>query len=105
MFAAWGRFVYRWRWATLVLSAALLGLSIVGLGAGGTLTTGNPVTSNLEAARAQKLIDLQPRPDQTPVESFTLIFASPERQVGDPSFRAEVESAVAPLQRDSRGTR
>ena len=28
MFAAWGRFVYRFRWATLVASGLLLGVSI-----------------------------------------------------------------------------
>jgi len=31
MFTAWGRFVYRWRWATLVVSSGLLIASIVGL--------------------------------------------------------------------------
>jgi RND superfamily putative drug exporter len=94
--------VYRWRWATLALSAVLLGLSVFGLLAGGTLTSGNPATSNLEAARAQKLIDLQPTSGQAAVESFMLIFASPDRQVGDPGFRADLESALAPVQRDPR---
>jgi len=52
MFAVWGRFVYRWRWATLVVSGGLLVISVLGLLMGGTFTSGGPVTSDLEAARA-----------------------------------------------------
>jgi len=52
MFARWGRFVYRWRWATLVVSVVLLAGFIYTLMAGGTLTTGNSTSSTLEAGRA-----------------------------------------------------
>ena len=48
MFASWGRFVYRYRWATLAGSGVLLAISIAGLLMGGTLTSGGPLTSNLE---------------------------------------------------------
>ena len=41
MLAWWGRFVYRWRWATLVVSVVLLGGFIYSLMTGGTLGTGN----------------------------------------------------------------
>src|SRR5260370_20175843 len=37
VFARWGRFVYRFRWATLVVSALLLALSIVSVLTGGML--------------------------------------------------------------------
>ena len=43
MFAAWGRFVYRNRWATLVGSGVLLGISLVLLMMGGTLQSGGPL--------------------------------------------------------------
>ncbi len=56
MFASWGRFVFRYRWATLVGSGVLLAISIVGLLMGGTLTSGGPLTSNLESARAGNLV-------------------------------------------------
>lgn len=104
MFAAWGRFVYRWRWATLVLSAVLLGLSVAGLLSGGTLATGNFLQSDLEAARAQRLINQQLSTGQPSGASFLLIFASKDRSATDPTFRAEVESALAPIQQDSRVT-
>jgi len=47
MFASWGRFVYRFRWATLVGSGVLLAISIAGLLMGGTLTSGGPLTLSL----------------------------------------------------------
>ena len=56
MFARWGHFVYRYRWATLVGSAVLLALSIGGLLMGGTLTSGGPLTSNLESSKAANLV-------------------------------------------------
>jgi len=56
VFAGWGRIVYRYRWATLVGSGVLLALSVAGLLMGGTLTSGGPLTSNLESARAGNLI-------------------------------------------------
>ena len=57
MFAAWGRFVYRYRWATLVGSGVLLAFSIAGLAMGGTLQSGGPLTSNLESAQASRLLN------------------------------------------------
>jgi RND superfamily putative drug exporter len=102
VFAAWGLFVYRWRWGTLVISAALLGLSVAGLLRGGTLTSGNSATSGLEAARAARLVSHELNAGQPAGSSFLLIFASRERSATDPVFRSEVESALVPIQSDPR---
>jgi uncharacterized membrane protein YdfJ with MMPL/SSD domain len=76
MFAAWGRFVYRWRWATLVVSGGLLVISVLGLLMGGTFTSGGPVNSNLEAARARSLLQSELAADSKGRSSFLLIFRS-----------------------------
>jgi RND superfamily putative drug exporter len=104
VFAAWGRFVYRWRWGTLVVSAMLLGLSALGLLQGGTLTSGNSATSGLEAARAESLISHELNSGQPSGSSFLLIFASKQRSATDPAFRSEVESALAPVKSDPHVT-
>ncbi len=104
MFARWGRFVYRWRWATLVVSVLLLGGFIYGLMAGGTLGTGNSTSSTLEAARAARLINDQLSTGKTGGSNFLLIFSSPDRLATDPVFRTEVENALAPIQHDPRVT-
>ncbi len=79
MFAAWGRFVYRWRWATLVVSVLLLGGSIYGLMTGGTLGTGSSATSTIQADQAAKLINDQLSSGKTRGTNFLLIFSSPSR--------------------------
>ena len=104
MFAAWGRFVYRWRWATLVVSVVLLGASIYGLMTGGTLGTGNSATSTIEADQAAKLINDQLSSGKIGGTNFLLIFSSPTRLANDASFQADVQTALAPLQNDSRVT-
>ncbi len=102
MFARWGRFVYRFRWATLVASGLVLGISIAGLLMGGTLTSGGPLTSNLEAAKAGNLITKE-LGSGTPVTSnFVLIFSSPTLSVGDAAFKDAVETALAPIKSDPR---
>src|SRR5215510_12890574 len=104
VFSAWGRFVYRWRWVTLRTAAILLALSVVGLLAGGALSPGNSGRSSLEAARASSLINQQLGSRQQSGSSFLLIFASNDWSATDPSFRSEVEAALAPIQNDSRVT-
>jgi len=104
VFAAWGRIVYRWRWATLLISAALLALSVVGLLRGGALTSGNSATSGLEAARAASLVSHELNAGQPAGSSFLLIFASRDRLATDPVFRSEVESALVHIQSDPRVT-
>ena len=104
MFARWGRFVYRWRWATLVVSVVLLGGFIYSLMAGGTLGTGNSTSSTLEAARAARLINDQLSTGKTGGSNFLLIFSSPDRLATDPVFQTELENALAPIQHDPRVT-
>ena len=104
MFAAWGRLVYRWRWATLGASALLLAMSVVGLLAGGALTTGNSARSGLEAARASSLISQQLSSTQTGGSSFLLIFTSKDQSATDPGFRSQVEAALSPIENDPQVT-
>jgi RND superfamily putative drug exporter len=103
MFASWGRFVYRYRWATLVGSGALLAISIAGLLMGGTLTSGGPLTSNLESARAANLITSEFATSKV-TSNFVLLFTSKTESVSDPAFKAALTSALAPIEGDSRIT-
>jgi len=105
VFASWGRFVYRFRWATLVGSGVLLGLSLVSLFMGGTLQSGGPLTSNLEAARAANLLNSQlgsSNSNTKPTSTFDLIFKSNSLSVSDTTFQSAVGDALAPIQNDSR---
>ena len=105
MFAAWGRFVYRYRWATLVGSAVLLGLSIAGLAMGGTLQSGGPLTSNLESAQASRLLssDLSAGGGPTtPMSTFDLIYKSDTLMVGDPAYKDAVTASLQPIHLDPR---
>jgi RND superfamily putative drug exporter len=98
VFARWGHFVYRRRWPVLIGSAFLLGISIAGLLMGGTLTTGGPLTSNLEAAQASNLVTSELRSNEKPTSSFDLIFRSPNLSVSDPAYKDAVTAALAPIQ-------
>jgi len=102
VFARWGRFVYRFRWATLVASGIVLGLSIGGLLMGGTLTSGGPVTSNLEAARAANLYSQELGSGASTTSNFVLLFSSPTLSVGDQAFKDAVNAALAPIASDPR---
>ena len=104
MFGSWGRFVYRRRWAVLAASALVLAVSLVGLHAGGTLSSGGSVKSNLEAARTAELIDSEVAVDKEAGSSFLLIFRHPTESVGDRSFREAVDAALAPIEHDARVT-
>jgi RND superfamily putative drug exporter len=102
MFAWWGRFVYRGRWAILIVSLVLLGGCIYSLMSGGTLGTGNSPSSTFEAARAARLINDQLSTGATGGSNFLLIFSSPDQFATDPVFQTEVENALAPIQDDPR---
>jgi RND superfamily putative drug exporter len=108
MFARWGRFVYRNRWATLIASALLLGLSIVAIFTGGTLADSGGFGANLPAGKAAKLIadEIHPRgvTGKSGLSSFTLIFTSSTLTADDATFQKALEEAVAPLSGDSRVT-
>jgi RND superfamily putative drug exporter len=106
VFARWGRFVYRNRWATLIASALLLGLSIVAVLTGGRLADSGGFGTDLPAGKASKLInDEINRQPAAPVGSaFTLIFSSTTLTVDDPAFKQALLLAIAPLDKDSRVT-
>jgi putative drug exporter of the RND superfamily len=105
MFARWGRFVYRFRWATLIASALLLGLSVVAVLTGANLTNSGNFGSNLAAGQASKLINDEIHPQGAPAgSSFTLIFSSGSLSATDPGFQSALQDAVAPLGSDSRVT-
>jgi len=101
VFERWGRFVYRNRWATLVGSGVVLAMSIVGLAMGGTLTSGGPLTSNLESARAGNLVTSELGAAKF-TSSFNLIFRSDTLSVGDSAYQSALTDAIAPLQGDDR---
>jgi RND superfamily putative drug exporter len=107
MFARWGRFVYRFRWATLIGSALLLGLSIAAILTGGTLAGNGGFGADLPAGKAAKLVSDEIHPQgatATTGSSFSLIFSSAGQTVNDPAFQQALENAVAPLSSDSRVT-
>ena len=56
MFARWGRFIYRFRWATLASSTLLLGLSVFGVLTGRELAGNGGFGADLEAGRTANLI-------------------------------------------------
>jgi RND superfamily putative drug exporter len=105
MFARWGRFVYRFRWATLVGSALLLGVSIVAVLTGANLASSGNFGSNLAAGQASKLVNDEIHPQGAPGgSSFTLIFSSDTLAATDPTFQSALQDAVASLALDSRVT-
>ena len=105
MFARWGRFVYRFRWATLIASALLLGLSFVAILTGATLTSSGSFGADLAAGQANKLINSEIHPQGAVAgSSFTLIFSSDTQTATDPGFRSALQDAVGSLDFDSRVT-
>jgi len=105
MFALWGRFVYRFRWATLVASALLLGLSILALLTGAQLAGNGGFGGNLPAGQAAKLVndEIQAQKGATG-SSMTLLFSSSTMSVTDPAYQAALENALTTLSNDSRVT-
>jgi putative drug exporter of the RND superfamily len=100
MFAAWGRFVYRFRWPVLILSVlSLVGFAVL-MSYGGRLGL-EEFTSQTEAGRASELIE-----DELPARapSFTLIFGSDTLNVTGEDFREEVERALEPLRDEPQVT-
>jgi len=105
VFARWGRFVYRFRWAVLVISALLLAVSIVATFTAGTLTDSGSFGADLPAGQAQKLITAEVHPQKKVTGSqVTLIFGSASLTVTDPAYRAALDNALAPLANDTRVT-
>jgi RND superfamily putative drug exporter len=105
VFDRWGRFVYRRRWATLIVSGVLLGLSVAAILTGGTLAGNGGFGANLAAGQAAKLITQEIQPEQAVAGSnMDLIFSSDTLKVTDPEFQSGVTQALAPLLQDSRVT-
>ena len=104
MFARWGRFVYRFRWATLVVSAVLLGASVIGVLTGGQVVGNEGFGASLEAGRTASLVTRDIHRDQPVVvtSGMTLIFSSATLKVTEAEFQAAMESAIAPLRGDAR---
>ena len=102
MFAGWGRFVYRFRWAVLVGSGVLLALSIAGLLMGGTLTSNGQLTNDTESGRAGNLIASDLPSGSKQGSTFLLIFRSDSLVATDPAYQTAVDAALAPIQHDPR---
>lgn len=105
MFGAWGRFVYRFRWAVLVTSLIVAGASVAGILALSTrLTTGGGGDASMESWRAHELMR-----NELPAEGagFTLIFTArdPGLKATDPAFVRDMNATLNPLASDPRVAR
>ncbi len=89
----------------LVVSALLLGVSIVATFTGGKLVDSGGFGADLPAGQASKLIAAEVQPQKKVVGSqVTLIFRGSTLTVTDPAYKATLESALAPLADDPRVT-
>ena len=99
MFSAWGHLVYRFRWAFLVVSGALMVLSVFVSASGGDLKSGGIIQTS-ESGRAANLIEKElPRSSKT---SFTVVFGSDALIATDSAYRTAVDQALAPIRSDPR---
>src|ERR1700737_4200768 len=97
LFAAWGRFVYRFPWLVLAFSGLLLAGSMLAFGQAGSFSNFQPAST--QASKALKLIqDQLPQPGGS---SFDLIFSSQAFPVSDPAFKQTMLTALQPLAADS----
>src|SRR5215213_886528 len=102
MFAAWGRFVYRFRWLVLVASILSIAAVIFSMQYGGRLGTGEfSAPDGTESGRVEALLDEEVA--KTP-PSFMLIFGNEEEKAPDPAFRDRVDHALKPIENDERVT-
>ena len=102
MFAAWGRFVYRFRWVVLAASILSIAAVIFSMQYGGRLGTGEfSAPEGTESGRVEDLLDEEVA--KTP-PSFMLIFGSEDEKATESAFRDGVERALEPLEDDERVT-
>src|SRR5919107_1570818 len=102
MFAAWGRFVYRFRWPVLVASILSIAAVVYSMGYGGQLGTGEfSAPEGTESGRVEEVLDKEVA--KAP-PSFMLVFGSEDEKATDPAFRDQVERALEPLEEDERVT-
>ena len=71
---------------------------------GGTLTSGGPLTSNLDSFKASNLISSEFGAAKV-TSTFDLIFGSSTLKVSDPAYQDAVTAALAPIQSDPRITK
>src|SRR5258706_4293429 len=103
MFARWGRFVYRFRWARLIAWALLLGLSIAAVLTGANLGGNGGFGANLAAGPAAKLVTSEIKAQgSSSGSSFELIYSSPTLTANDAAFQSSLENSIASLAFDSR---
>ncbi|CAN5705774.1 MMPL family transporter [soil metagenome] len=102
MFAAWGRFVYRFRWLVLVASILSIAAVVYSMGYGGRLGTGEfSAPEGTESGRVDELLDEEVA--KAP-PGFMLVFGSEDEKATDPAFRDQVEHVLEPLREDERVT-
>jgi putative drug exporter of the RND superfamily len=98
MFARLGAFVFRYRWAVLVTSGALLALAVGVLIQGGSLTSG--VIHGLEAEKAQEVVAaVTGRPVDT---TFVVVLHADGLDAREGTFADAASAALAPLRGDPR---
>jgi putative drug exporter of the RND superfamily len=98
IFARLGAFVFRYRWAVLVTSGALLALAVGVLVQGGSLTSG--VIHGLEAEKAQEVVAaVTGRPVDT---TFVVVLHADRKGAPEDGFADAASAALAPLRDDPR---
>jgi uncharacterized membrane protein YdfJ with MMPL/SSD domain len=98
MFAKLGAFVFRYRWAVLVTSGALLALAVGVLIQGGSLNSG--VIHGLEAEKAQEIVAaVTGRPVDT---TFVVVLHADGLDAREGTFADAASAALTPLRDDPR---
>lgn len=98
MLARLGRFIYRRRWQTLIVSALVLVLSIVGVVRGGPLTSAT--IEGLESGEADRLVEsITGMPLAT---TLIVHFRSADLDPHGKAFQDEMRRALEPLTHDER---
>lgn len=98
MFEALGHFVYRRRWATLVVSALLLALALASIVRGGPLTSGN--IDGLESDAASKAVEtITGRASST---TMLVYFKGSDVDPRSNDFRSGMARLLEPLRKDPR---
>lgn len=93
MFARWGAFVVRARWAVMIGAVALVVLGTTwGAGVFGSLSTGGFLDPNTESAQTRARINAAFGPQDADI---LVLYGSPTASVSQPSFRGAVTSTLA----------
>lgn len=93
MFARWGRFVVRARWAVIVAGAVLAVVGAVwGAGVFNTLSNGGFGDPHSESAKAEAQINNTRLGDNSP--DVIALYSSPTATVDDPAFRGPLTAAL-----------